>query len=67
MGIIIIYAVNDDIANKQIILVVLDNIVPTMVRDIYIYIYIYIYSNNSKSITPMVYLALYRCLYVFYI
>jgi hypothetical protein len=38
MGIIIIYAVNDDIANKQIILVVLDNIVPTMVRDIYIYI-----------------------------
>jgi hypothetical protein len=63
MGIIIIYAVNDDIANKQIILVVLDNIVPTMVRDIYIYIY----SNNSKSITPMVYLALYRCLYVFYI
>ena len=61
MGIIIIYVVNDDIANKQIILVVLDNIVPTMIKDIYIY------SNNSKSITPMVYLALYRCLYVFYI
>ena len=38
MGIIIIYVVNDDIANKQIILVVLDNIVPTMIKDIYIVI-----------------------------